>query len=369
SDQHRGWFQSSLLTGVAMDGVAPYRQVLTHGFTVDAQGKKMSKSIGNVVEPQKVIDQMGADVLRLWIASADYRNEMSVSDEILRRSGDAYRRIRNTARFLLANLNGFEPARDLRPLDDMVALDRWIVDRAFELQQRIDDAYARYDFAEIVQALSNFCSVDLGSVYLDVTKDRLYTMPEDSRGRRSAQSAMYRIAEAFVRWIAPVLTFTADEMWRHLPAPAEGARAGNVLFATWYDGLAAMPDDATLSAADFERLLGLREQVSRTLEPMRAAGEIGAALEAEIVLRAPEADRAWIAAFVDELRFLFISGDVSVEPSGDAQIEVVATRTGKSKCVRCWHYQASVGIAPAHPGLCARCVDNVEGDGEDRRWF
>jgi isoleucyl-tRNA synthetase len=370
SDQHRGWFQSSLLTGVAMDGVAPYRQVLTHGFTVDAQGKKMSKSIGNVVEPQKVINQMGADVLRLWIASTDYRNEMSVSDEILKRSGDAYRRIRNTARFLLGNLHGFEPARDLHPLEDMVALDRWIVHRAYELQQRIAAAYERYDFAEIVQALTNFCSVDLGSVYLDVTKDRLYTMREDSRGRRSAQSAMYRIAEAFARWIAPVLSFTADEMWQHLPAPADGERAGNVLFATWYDGLAPLPSDAALSANDFDRLLALREQVSRTLEPMRAAREIGAALEAEIALRAGAADADWLQRFADELRFLFISGDVDVQGADDAVgIEVSATPSTKPKCVRCWQYQASVGIAPSHPGLCARCVENVDGEGEDRRWF
>jgi isoleucyl-tRNA synthetase len=370
SDQHRGWFQSSLLTGVAMDGVAPYRQVLTHGFAVDAQGKKMSKSIGNVVEPQKVIDAMGADVLRLWIASTDYRNEMSVSDEILKRSGDVYRRIRNTARFLLGNLHGFEPARDLRPLEDMVALDRWIVHRAYEVQERIVAAYERYDFAEIVQSLVNFCSVDLGSVYLDVTKDRLYTMREDSRGRRSAQSAMYRIAEAFARWIAPVLSFTADEMWQHLPVPAEGERAGHVLFTTWYDGLAALPADAVLAAADFDRLLGLREQISRVLEPMRAAGGIGAALEAEIELRASQADRDWLAPFADELRFLFISGDVSVQPDDAAQvIGVAATPTGKPKCMRCWQYQASVGIAPDHPGLCARCVENVEGAGEDRRWF
>ncbi|NLB59236.1 MAG: isoleucine--tRNA ligase, partial [Gammaproteobacteria bacterium] len=242
SDQHRGWFQSSLLSGVAMDGVAPYRQVLTHGFTVDAAGRKMSKSLGNVVAPQKVMDAMGADVLRLWIAAADYRQEMSVSDEILKRSADAYRRIRNTARFLLGNLNGFDPAAHLRPLDDMVALDRWIVHRAHLLQEKIIAAYARYDFPEIVQALSNFCSVELGSLYLDVTKDRLYTMGEDSRGRRSAQSAMYRIAEAFARWIAPILAFSADEMWQHLPASTDtGPRADNVLFATWYEGLAPLP--------------------------------------------------------------------------------------------------------------------------------
>ncbi|NLC62067.1 MAG: isoleucine--tRNA ligase, partial [Gammaproteobacteria bacterium] len=242
SDQHRGWFQSSLLSGVAMDGAAPYREVLTHGFTVDAAGRKMSKSLGNVVAPQKVMDAMGADVLRLWIAAADYRHEMSVSDEILKRSADAYRRIRNTARFLLGNLNGFDPSAHLRRLDDMVALDRWIVHRAHLLQEKITAAYARYDFPEIVQALSNFCSVELGSLYLDVTKDRLYTMGEDSRGRRSAQSAMYRIAEAFVRWIAPILAFTADEMWQHMPEATDtGARPDNVLFATWYEGLAPLP--------------------------------------------------------------------------------------------------------------------------------
>ena len=252
SDQHRGWFHSSLLTGVAIDGVAPYRQVLTHGFAVDADGRKMSKSLGNVVAPQHVIDAMGADVLRLWIASTDYRNEMAVSDTILKRSGDAYRRIRNTARFLLSNLHGFDPAQHLRPLDDMLPLDRWIVHRADELQTKIVAAYERYDFPEIVQALSNFCSVDLGSLYLDVTKDRLYTMREDSRGRRSAQSAMYRIAEAFVRWIAPILSFTADEMWKHLPPLLDqGAREDNVLFTTWYDGLAPLPDDAPLSADRF----------------------------------------------------------------------------------------------------------------------
>ncbi|MDQ3618212.1 MAG: isoleucine--tRNA ligase, partial [Pseudomonadota bacterium] len=371
SDQHRGWFHSSLLTGVAMDGVAPYRQVLTHGFAVDAQGKKMSKSLGNVVEPQKVINAVGADVLRLWIASTDYRNEMSVSDDILKRSADAYRRIRNTARFLLGNLHGFNPAQHLRPLEDMVALDRWVVHRADELQARILAAYERYDFAEVVQILSNFCSVDLGSLYLDVTKDRLYTMGEDSRGRRSAQSAMYRIAEAFVRWIAPILSFTADEMWRSLSPMAAGAqRADNVLFTTWYDGLAPLPEDAPLSAKDFERLLELREAVSKTLEPMRAAGGIGAALEAEITLHCGVSDQNWLAPFVDELRFLLISGDVSVVADDSAkEITVSAAATAKSKCVRCWHYRADIGTHAAHPELCDRCVDNIEGDGEDRHWF
>ena len=370
SDQHRGWFQSSLLTGVAIDRAAPYRQCLTHGFTVDEHGRKMSKSLGNGIEPQEIMKTLGADILRLWIASADYSNEMSLSQEILKRNADAYRRIRNTARFLLGNLHGFDPAAHLRPLDDMVALDRWIVHRAFELQERIAAAYARYDFAEIVQALLNFCSVDLGSLYLDVTKDRLYTMPEDSRGRRSAQSAMYRIAEAFVRWIAPVLSFTADEMWGHLPAPAGGAREGNVLFATWYDGLAPLEDAAALSAKDIDALLALREQVAKVLEPMRAEGRIGAALEAEIGLQCGVSDQNWLAPLVDELRFLFISGDVSIVADGDAHdIAVLATPTSKAKCVRCWQHRADVGGDPAHPQLCGRCVSNVEGPGEDRKWF
>jgi isoleucyl-tRNA synthetase len=365
SDQHRGWFQSSLLTGVAIDKQAPYRQCLTHGFTVDEHGRKMSKSLGNGIEPQDIMKTLGADILRLWIASADYSNEMSLSQEILKRNADAYRRLRNTARFLLSNLNGFDPARDLVAPADMVALDRWIVHRAFEVQEKIKAAYDRYDFAEIVQALLNFCSVDLGSLYLDVTKDRLYTMREDARGRRSAQSAMYRIAEAFVRWIAPVLSFTADEMWTYLP----GERAGNVLFATWYDGLAPLPADAALNAADFDQLLALREQVAKVLEPMRANGLIGAALEAEIAVSVNAATAAKWQPLAEELRFLFISGDVTVSEVSADEVFVLATPTTKSKCVRCWHYRADVGQHAGHPELCGRCVSNIDGAGETREWF
>jgi isoleucyl-tRNA synthetase len=371
SDQHRGWFQSSLLTGVAMDEQAPYRNCLTHGFTVDAAGRKMSKSLGNGIEPQDIIGKLGADILRLWILSTDFRNEMSLSDEILKRTADAYRRIRNTARFLLGNLHGFDPAADLVGSTDMVALDRWIVHRTFELQGRIADAYARYDFAEVVQALSNFCSVDLGALYLDVTKDRLYTMAEDSHGRRSAQSAMYHVSEAFARWLAPILSFTADEMWRQLPpVTGNGEREANVLFATWYEGLQPLGDDAPLSAADFERLLALRDGVAKVLEPMRANGEIGAALDAEIALRCGVADQNWLSPLVDELRFLLISGDVRLQPDetpGD--IGITATVTGKPKCVRCWQHRADVGAHDAHPELCGRCVTNIEGPGEVRRWF
>jgi len=371
SDQHRGWFQSSLLTGVAMDGAAPYKACLTHGFTVDEKGHKMSKSLGNGIEPQEIIKSLGADILRLWILSTDYRNEMTLSQDILKRTADAYRRIRNTARFLLGNLHGFDPARHTVAANDMVALDRWIVHRAHLLQQRIEDACERYDFAEIVQALSNFCSVELGSLYLDVTKDRLYTMPEDSPGRRSAQTAMHAIAEALVRWIAPILSYTADEMWGYLP-PLDGAaeRGGNVLFATWYEGLSPMPAGGALSPADFDRLLALREQVAKVLEPMRASGEIGAALEAEITLRADAASCEWLAPFQDELRFLLISGDVSVVADDSVQgIAVLAAPTGKPKCIRCWQHRGDVGSHPGHPEICGRCVTNVDGQGETRRWF
>ncbi|MCC7249986.1 MAG: isoleucine--tRNA ligase, partial [Lysobacter sp.] len=404
SDQHRGWFHSALLTGIAMDGHAPYREVLTHGFVVDENGEKMSKSKGNVIEPQKVIDERGADVLRLWVASTDSRGEMSCFPKVFERNGDVYRRLRNTARFLLGNLHGFDPAQHLVANEDLLALDRWIVHRAYELQADIANAYRRYDFPEVVQALVNFCSVDLGSLYLDVTKDRLYTMREDSRGRRSAQSAMYRIAEAFARWIAPILSFTADELWGHLPANTDrGPREENVLFATWYEGLVAVAkgsnaphrDDAQQFksirdvAADlydrvvrahaedrlarpfprFDRLLTLREEVAKTLEPMRASGEIGAALDAEIAIQCSAEDFAWLSPLADELRFFFISGDVTVEQVSGADTVVSATVSAKPKCVRCWHHRDDVGTHADHPELCGRCVSNVEGPGEDRKWF
>jgi isoleucyl-tRNA synthetase len=233
SDQHRGWFHSSLLTASMLDGQPPYKELLTHGFAVDGQGRKMSKSQGNVVAPQKVMDTLGADILRLWVASADYRNEMSVSDEILKRVADAYRRIRNTARFLLGNLDGFDPAKDLVPVENSVLLDQWAVGQAYEVQQAVIAAYERYDFPEIVQRVQNFCTNEMGALYLDITKDRLYTMPTESVGRRSAQSAMYRILEALVRWLAPILSFTAEEIWQLMP----GSRGESVLFETWYDGL------------------------------------------------------------------------------------------------------------------------------------
>ncbi|MBP6627158.1 MAG: isoleucine--tRNA ligase [Arenimonas sp.] len=368
SDQHRGWFQSSLLTGIAMDGQAPYRQVLTHGFTVDAHGRKMSKSIGNTVEPQKVNDTLGADVLRLWVAATDYRNEMSVSDEILKRTADGYRRLRNTARFLLGNLHGFDPASQLLPQGQLLLLDQWAVHRAHVLQEEIKAAYERYDFAAVVAKVQNFCTGDLGSVYLDVTKDRLYTMPADSHGRRSAQSAMFHVAEAFARWVAPVLSFTAEEIWQSLP----GEREGNVLFSTWYDGLAPLPADAALSPEGFERLLEMRDAVSKVLEPMRAQGAIGASLEAEVDLYVDAPTAALLAPVQEELRFFFITSRLDLKPAAQAPAAgawVHAVSSAHGKCVRCWHYTADVGSHADDPELCGRCVQNVNGAGEARRWF
>ncbi len=365
SDQHRGWFQSSLLTSVAIDKQAPYKQCLTHGFTVDEQGRKMSKSLGNGIEPQEIIKTLGTDILRLWVASADYSNEMSLSKEILKRTADAYRRIRNTARFLLGNLDGFDPAQHAVPAAGMVALDRYILHRSAEVQSKIEAAYANYDFSEVVQLLMNYCSVELGAMYLDVTKDRLYTLQENSPARRSAQTAMWHIAQAFVRWITPILAFTGDEMWQFLP----GEKVDNVMFSTRHAALDAFMDGDTVNAAQFDALMAMREQVYKTLEPMRAAGEIGAALEAEIEISAPSDVREWLTPMQDELRFLFISGDVTLTAGQEKGLGVLARPTTKPKCIRCWHRQADVGTHAAHPELCGRCVDNVDGAGETRRFF
>jgi len=381
SDQHRGWFHSSLLTATAMHGRAPYDEVLTHGFTVDAQGRKMSKSLGNGIEPQDVMKHYGADILRLWIASADYRNEMALSDEILKRVADAYRRIRNTARFLLGNLDGFDPAQHLLPVGDCLLLDQWAVQQAYDVQQAVAAAYTRHDFPEVIARVQNFCTNEMGALYLDITKDRLYTMPTDSRGRRSAQSAMYRIVEALVRWIAPVLSFTAEEIWPLIP----GTRSESVLFETWYDGLAALqgsPEQRRFWAD----LLTIRAAASRLLEGMRATGAIGASLQADVVVHADAATCARYAEIADELRFFFITSnltlaDLAVQPDpserGDVQgvelegarVWVAAQPSTAQKCVRCWHYRADVGLHAEHPELCGRCVENVDGPGENRRWF
>jgi len=367
SDQHRGWFQSSLLTSVAMEGRAPYRQALTHGFTVDDQGRKMSKSLGNQVVPQKVINALGADILRLWVAATDYSSEMNVSDEILKRMADSYRRMRNTVRFLLGNLHGFDPEQHRVPTGELVALDRWAVGRAAQQQRAIFEAYERYDFHSIYQVLHNFCVVDMGGFYLDVIKDRLYTTGADSHPRRSAQTAMFHIAEAMVRWLAPILSFTADEIWRELP----GERDNSVFLSTWYE--LSDPRDATL---DWNRLVRIRETASKALEDLRAADVIGSSLDASLEIFADGEIFEQLRSFGDELRFVFITSEVRVSPANerpDAALAgegywVLASATEHEKCIRCWHRRPDVGSVPGHPEICARCAGNVDGPGEERRF-
>ena len=376
SDQHRGWFHSSLLTASMLDGQPPYKQLLTHGFSVDANGRKMSKSLGNGIEPQDIMNRMGADILRLWVSSTDYRNEMSLSEEILKRVADTYRRIRNTARFLLGNLDGFDPEKHLLPVEDSLLLDQWAVQQACDVQQGVIAAYERYDFPEIVQRVQNYCTNELGALYLDITKDRLYTMPTDSLGRRSAQSAMYRIAEALVRWLAPVLSFTAEEIWQQLP----GKRSDSVLFETWYEGLAAT-QNAPEQRRYWADLMTLRDSASRVLEGMRKADRIGAALEAKLTIYADDALRSRLTEASAELRFFFITSEltlaslesrpadaVKVELEG-ADVWISAEVSPAEKCVRCWHRRDDVGSHAEHPELCGRCIGNIEGPGENRRWF
>ena len=373
SDQHRGWFQSSLLTSVAMFDKAPYKGVLTHGFTVDADGKKMSKSLGNVVSPQVVMKTLGADIIRLWVAATDYRGEMSVSDEILKRTADAYRRMRNTARFLLANLNGFDPAEHRVAPQDMIALDQWAVGRACRVQQEITRAYDEYNFHLIYQKVLNFCVVDMSGFYLDVIKDRQYTTRADSLPRRSCQTAMYHIVEAMVRWLAPVLSFTADEIWGYMP----GERSESVFTETWYEGLFGL-DQGALNDQTWVEVLKVKTEVSKQLERMRKDGVIGSSLDAEVALYCDDPLLSLIRQLDDELRFVLITSDAAVAPAADAPsdavateidgLTLVATASAYGKCPRCWHHREDVGRDAAYPELCGRCVDNVAGGGESRRF-
>ncbi len=374
SDQHRGWFQSSLLVSEALYERAPYRAVLTHGFTVDEKGRKMSKSLGNVVAPQKIMSTLGADVLRLWVSSTDYANEISVSDEILKRMADSYRRMRNTVRFLLGNLHGFDPERHMVKPQDMLALDRWALVRTAQVQAEVLDAYRKYTFHSIYQTVHNFCIVDLGGFYMDVLKDRLYTTPRDSVTRRSAQTAMYHIAEAMVRWLAPVLSFTAEEIWRELPG--KGQRAESVFLATWH----SVPE-ASLGGIDWSALIQLRAAVVRELEKLREAGSIGAPLDAEVDVYCTPAEYDRFNSLGDELRFLLITSAARMHRVDAAPANAVAaTSTGRegvwiavkpaaaAKCVRCWHRQPDVGANSEHPALCGRCLINIEGPGERRQF-
>ena len=375
SDQHRGWFMSSLMISTAMKGKAPYRQVLTHGFTVDGQGRKMSKSIGNTVAPQDVMNKLGADILRLWVASTDYSGEMAVSDEILKRSADAYRRIRNTARFLLANLSGFNPATDLVKPEEMVVVDRWAVGRAQAAQADIVASYENYDFHEVIQRLMQFCSIEMGSFYLDIIKDRQYTAKGDSLARRSCQTALWHIVEALVRWMAPIMSFTADEIWGYLP----GERAQYVFTEEWYQGLFGLAEDEALNDAYWAELLKVRGEVNKVIEQARADKRIGGALEATVTLYADPELAAKLQALGNELRFVLLTSGAQVadyalandeaqQSEGLKGLKIALHKAQGEKCQRCWHYTTDVGQNPEHAEVCGRCYTNVAGNGEQREF-
>lgn len=371
SDQHRGWFQSSLKTSIAMNGVAPYKQVLTHGFTVDGKGLKMSKSLGNVIAPQEVMNELGADILRLWVSATDYSGEMTVSKDILRQTADGYRRIRNTSRFLLSNLTGFDPKQHMVAPEDMIALDRWMVDRALQLQNELHEDYQNYAFLRIYQKVYSFCEATLGGFYLDIIKDRQYTTQADSLARRSCQTALYHVAEALVRWIAPILSFTADEIWQHLP----GERGETVFYETWYEGLAELPENAELGRDYWRRIFGVKEAVNKRLEEARARGEIKGSLSAEVTLYCDGELAADLEYLGEELRFVLITSEATVRPVSEADgaemtsydgLRVKVAPATHTKCERCWHHREDVGANADYEELCGRCITNVEGPGETR---
>ncbi len=375
SDQHRGWFMSSLMLSTAMKGKAPYRQVLTHGFTVDGDGRKMSKSIGNTVSPQQVMDKLGGDILRLWVGSTDYTGEIAVSDEILKRSADAYRRIRNTARFLLANLNGFDPAVHSVKPEDMVVLDRWAVGRAKAAQAEIIAAYESYDFHNVVQRMMQFCSIEMGSFYLDIIKDRQYTTKADSIARRSCQTALYHIVEALVRWMAPILSFTADEVWNFMP----GKRAEFVFTEEWYDGLFGLDENQQMNDAYWNTLLLVRGEVNKVLEQARADKKIGGSLEARVTLFADAELAQKLNGLGDELHFALLTSRAKVADYASAPDEALQSEALRglkiglakaegSKCPRCWHFETDIGQHAEHPEICGRCATNVAGSGEERKF-
>ncbi|WP_334322664.1 isoleucine--tRNA ligase [Gilliamella apicola] len=372
SDQHRGWFMSSLMLSTAIDNKAPYKQVLTHGFVVDGQGRKMSKSLGNIVTPQEVMNKLGADILRLWIASTDYSGEMSYSDEIIKRAADSYRRIRNTARFLLANLNGFDPAKDMIKPEDMVVLDRWAVSMAKEAQEQIIQAYENYDFHKVVQRIMQFCSIEMGSFYLDIIKDRQYTAKSDSVARHSCQTALYHIAQAMVRWIAPILSFTADEIWQYIPA---AEKQEFVFEDEWYTKLFTLSESETLNSEYWAQILAIRSEVNKVLEQGRNDKVIGGALEAAVTLYANEDIMATLAKLENELRFVLLTSQASVKPLQAAPADAVQSdidglkielaKAQGDKCPRCWHY--TIDNDPT-THLCKRCEENINGKGEVRHF-
>lgn len=373
SDQHRGWFQTSLLSSIAIRGHAPFRQVLTHGFVVDEKGYKMSKSRGNIIAPQEVINDSGADILRYWIASTDYRYEMAAGKTVFAGAMEGYRRIRNTLRFLLANLNGFVPSRDSLPVDQLIALDQYILQRTAQVQQEVRAAYDAMDFHQVCSLLTAFCISDLGGFYLDIIKDRQYTTRADSRPRRSAQTALYHLTQAFVRWMSPILSFTAQEAWPLIPEQTDAY----VFTAEWYD----IPQPATaqtVSAEQWQTILQVKAAVNKQLEAARAAKQIGGNLSASVQLFVEESLQTALQALGDELRFVLITSAAVLAPLASAPAEAIETElTGLrvlvqpaegSKCARCWHIRPDIGQHPEHPAICSRCVANVVGQGEERHY-
>lgn len=363
SDQHRGWFQSSLLTGCAIDGRAPYAALLTHGFVVDGKGKKMSKSMGNVVAPQKVMDKYGADILRLWVASTDYSAELTISDEILKRVADSYRRIRNTLRFLLSNLADFDAEKDLLPVEEWLVLDRYALSRTQDLQAAILQDYDKFEFHAAMQKFVGFCAEDLGSFYLDILKDRLYTCAETSHPRRAAQSALYHITHALMRLMAPVLSFTADEIWQTLDLDDDAT----VFESVWYDlpahGL------STSELADWGTVLTWRAKAAKEIELVREANKVGSSLQAELTFYVEAADAQALNSLGEDLRFVMLTSTVAVETIATAaEAKVLVVPSPHEKCARCWHYRADVGANPEHPTICGRCESNLFGDGESRHY-
>ena len=356
-DQHRGWFHSSLLLGCALYDRAPYRGLLTHGFATDGQGRKMSKSLGNTVEPQTITTKLGAEIVRLWVASTDYSGDLNIDDRILARVVDAYRRIRNTVRFLLANTSDFDPAADLVADAELLEIDRYALSRAAELQAEILKHYAVYEFHPVVSKLQVYCSEDLGAFYLDVLKDRLYTTAPKSLARRSAQTALWKITNAMLRWMAPFLSFTAEEAWTQF---AGGASQGSIFFETYAD--LGTPDAALL--AKWTQVRAVRETVNKEIEAVRTAGAVGASLQATVAITAPQADFELLVSLGDDLKFVLITSAVTLA-AGDA-LTVTVTPSTAPKCERCWHYRDDVGANPAHPTICGRCDSNLHGEGEAR---
>ena len=372
SDQHRGWFQSSLKTAIAMHGSAPYREVLTHGFFVDAEGRKMSKSLGNTVAPDKIFRKYGADILRLWVAATDYRGEMAVSDEIFGQVADTYRRIRNTARFMLANLNGFNPGSDLVAPAEMIALDHWIVRRTGQLLARVIEQYHEYNFLAIYQQIHHFCVVELGGFYLDIIKDRQYTTPTHGLARRSTQTAMFHILKMLSPMLAPILSFTADEIWENTP----GERAESVLLTDMRAAGPGFDEEGRFGDAFWDRIMAVKSALNRELEAKRADKTLGSSLSAEVDMYAGGELLSQLRELGDELRFALIVSRADAHPIGKAGADSVATDTADlrisvsasphAKCERCWHHRPDTGAAEKHPALCARCIGNIEGEGERR---